>query len=290
MVPKNFPTINIRKFSEIDALVYYFQSHPKEYDSVVESWIEDILESSIFTEYYQRRMRRAVDFFIPINNHCYMLGKQPKVRSKIAKLMSLKERLERDLNLIRLKQEQAKYRILRLHQPVASLLVSGLTKEMKAESLPKIHEGEVVFVYAEETTKKSIRGLWANETIYGTYHNALMMGAIKDAEYLPKDCFVGFAKVGQGKANGVYSVKEAFVFEKHVTELTYGIDSAKHSKVIIPKISFENGKLRIPLCTDLWEQMELLEGHFYLYWKSEFGYFFSSKYGLGNEEGLYDII
>jgi hypothetical protein len=60
MVPRNFPTINIHKFCEIDVLVNYFQTHPKEYDSVVESWIEDILESSIFTEYYQRRMRRAI--------------------------------------------------------------------------------------------------------------------------------------------------------------------------------------------------------------------------------------
>jgi hypothetical protein len=290
MVPKNFPTINISKFSEIDALVNYFQTHPKEYDSVVESWIEDNLESSVFTEYYQRRMRRAIDSFIPINNHCYMLGKRPKVQSKVAKLMSMKERLEQNLNLTRHKQAQSKYRILRLHQPIASMLVSGLTKEMKAVGLPELHEGETIFVYAEEATKNSIRGFRTNESIYGTYHNALVMGAIKDAEYLPKDCFVGLVKAGRNIANGVYGVKEAFAFEKHVKELWYGIDSSKYLKANIPEMTFDNGLLRVPLNNELWEQMERLEGHIYLYWKSDFDNFFSLKYGLGNEEGLYDII
>ena len=46
MVPRNYPSIKISKFSDIDVIVKYFQSHPREYDGTVESWMEDILQKS----------------------------------------------------------------------------------------------------------------------------------------------------------------------------------------------------------------------------------------------------
>ena len=293
MVPKNFPSIKISKFGDVDIIVKYFHLHPREYDSTAESWIEDILQNTGYTEYYQRRMKRVIDSFIPITNHCYMLGKERKVIAKIEKLRKLKEQLDRDLSL-RIEREadkaRQKYRVLKLHQPIPSLLVSGISRTIKAENLPSLYEGDVVFVFAEAATGNSIRGLWANEELYGTYHNALVMGAIEEYEYMPKGCYVGFIKVGQRLKNGIYGVKEAFVFERRVKELTDGINTATHSKADKPKICLEHGILRVPLSNDIWEQMKRQEGHFYLYWKTEFMDFFSSKYGLGNEKGLYDII
>lgn len=293
MVPKNFPTIKIRRFSDIDVIVDYFSSHPKEYDSTVESWMEDILQDRSLSEHYQRRMKRSIDSYMVITNHCYRLGKETKVRAKIMKLRSLKIRLDRilenrDYNVTGL--SRPKYIILKLHQPVASLVVTGLIKFIKSDGLPALYDGNVVFIYAEEATKDSTKELWADEIVYGTYHNALTIGAIEEYEDMPKGCYVGFVKVGQKMKNGGYVAKDAFVFEKPVKELTNGINTAKYIKLTKPKISFENGKLRIPLSNELWEQMENSEGHFYLYWKNEFEYFYSSKYGLGNEEGLYDII
>lgn len=290
MTPNIFPTIKITTFSDVDAIVAYFQTHRAAYNKTTESWIEDNLESAPLRNYYQSSMQKYIWGYKPVTNHRYRKGSEVGQISKLASIRKLKEKLESAIGISRVKDRLAQYRILRLHQPVASLLVSGLMKKMKAECLPNLHEGEVIFVYAEEATKNSIRGLWANESIYGSYHNALEMGAIKDAEDQPKDCFVGFVKVGQSIANGVYGVKEAFVFEKCVKELWYGIDSAKHLKVNIPEMTFNNGVLRVPLSKELWERMERSEGHFYLYWKSEFDNFFSLKNGLGNEEGLYDII
>ena len=290
MTPNIFPTIKITTISDVDAIVAYFQINRAAYNKAIESWIEDNLENSTLRSYYQYSMKKYIWGYKPVTNHRYRKVKEAGLASRIASLKKLKEKLESAMGISRIKDRLEQYRILRLHQPLASMLVSGLTKEVKAESLPNLHEGEVIFVYAEETTKNSIRGLWANENIYGTYHNALEMGAIKDAEYLPKDCFVGFIKVGQSIAKGVYGVKETFVFEKCVKELWYGTDSAKHLKANIPKMTFDNGVLRVPLNNELWGQMERSEGHFYLYWKSDFDSFFASKYGLGNEEGLYDII
>lgn len=293
MVPRNFPTIKIRKFSDIDVIVKYFQLHPREYDGTVESWIEDILQRSGYVEYYQRRMKRAIDSFIPITNHCYMLGKEKKVWAKIEKLRVLKERLERELNRQIEKERQISRKrnnVLTLHQPVASLLVSGLSKTIKAENLPSLYEGDVVFVFAKAATGNSTRGIWANEDMYGTYHNALATGAIEEYEDMPKECYVGFVRVGQRLKNGIYGVKEAFVFEKQVIELTDGINTAPNVKLDRPKINFKDGILRVPLCDDLWERMLKSDGYFYLYWKTEFFDFFSTKYGLGNEDGLYDII
>lgn len=289
MTPNIFPTIKITTISDVDAIVAYFQINRAAYNKTIESWIEDNLDSATLRNYYQSLMQKYIWDYKPVTNHRYRKGNDAGLATKIASIRKLKEKLESAMGISRIKDKLAQYHVLRLHQPVASMLVSGLTKELKAESIPNLHEGEVIFVYAEETTKKSIRGLWANESIYGTYHNALVMDAIKDAENLPKDCFVGFLKVGQSIANGVYGVKEAFLFEKFVKELWYGI-SAKHSKANIPKMTFDKGVLRVPLNKELWERMERSEDNFYLYWKTEFEYFFSSKYGLGNEEGLYDII
>ena len=290
MVPRNYPSIKISKFSEIDVIVKYFQSHPREYDSTVESWMEDILQKSDYVEYYQRRMKRAIQSFTPITNHCYMLGKEKKVRAKIEKLRKVKEQLERELYLVSQLQGESKYHILKLHQPVASLLVSGLLKAVKADGIPILYEREVVFVYAEAVTVESTKDLWDNDLLYGTYQNALAMGTIEKSRDLPKDCFVGYVKIGQKTKNGYYGIKEAFVFKEQVKELSKGINTTKHIKSNAPNLTFESGVLRIPLGNETWEQMESSEGYLTLFWKPFFAGFYSTKYGLGNEKELYDII
>ena len=54
MVPNNFPKIRITSSGDVDVVVNYFQSHPRQYDSTAESWMEDILRESGLTEYYQK--------------------------------------------------------------------------------------------------------------------------------------------------------------------------------------------------------------------------------------------
>ena len=219
------------------------------------------MTESEFQEYYQRRMKRTIDSFIPVTDHCYMLGKESKVRAKLEKLRKVKEQLERALCLQVEKEvdkARQKYRVLKLHQPIASLLVSGINRTIKAENLPSLYKGDVVFVFAEAATGNSIRGLWANEELYGTYHNALVMEAIEKYEDMPKGCYVGFVKVGQRLKNGIYRVKEACEFKKPVQEITNGINTEAHAKANKPKISFEHRILRVPLNDDLWEQMKRL--------------------------------
>ena len=80
------------------------------------------------------------------------------------------------------------------------------------------------------------------------------------------------------------------MFDGEVKELLDGTNTAKHKKADKPEINIKNGVLRVPLCDDLWNNLMQQEGHFYLYWKPEFSNFFSTQYGLGNENGLFDII
>jgi len=101
MVPSNFPNIRITSSGDVDVVVNYFQSHPRQYDSTAESWMEDMLRESGLTEYYQRKMRRAVQTFTPITNRCYMLGKPRKVIAKVEKLRGLRAQLERELYRVR---------------------------------------------------------------------------------------------------------------------------------------------------------------------------------------------
>ena len=290
MVPNNFPKIMVTCSSDVDVIVSYFQSHPRQYDSTAESWMEDTLRESGFTEYYQKKMRRAVQTFTPITNRCYMLGKPRKVIAKVEKLRGLKEQLERELYRVRQLRVEQECLVLRLHQPVASLVVTGLNKTIKAEKLPSMHEGDVVFIFALAATSNSTRGFKSNMEIYGTYHNALAMGIIEEYEDMPKDCYVGFVKVGPRMKDGTYGVKEAYVFDGEVKELQDGTNTAKHKKADKSEINIKNGVLRVPLCDDLWNNLMQQEGHFYLYWKPEFSNFFSTQYGIGNENGLLDII
>ncbi|MBR1498046.1 MAG: hypothetical protein IJ615_00195 [Bacteroidaceae bacterium] len=292
MVPQNFPSVRISKLSDVDVIVEYFQSHPNEYDSIAESWIEDILHLTGYTGYYQQKMKTSVKAFTPITNHCYRLGKEKKVYAKIEKLERLKKRLDREINRqIGGKSVFQKHQVLKLHQPVASLVVYGLIKTIKTDSLPYLHKDDSVFIYAEAATKKSMRGFCSNDSLYGTYHNALAMGIVEQCENMPKDCYVGFVKVEQQRTqDGFYVVKGAYAFREQVQDLSDCMIATNYTKPDIPKIRFENGILRIPLNDELWGQMERLEGHFFLYWKTEFNNFYSSEDGLGYDGRLYDII
>ena len=65
----------------------------------------------------------------------FLLGKPRKVIAKVEKLRGLKEQLERELYRVRQLRVEQECRVLRLHQPVASLVVTGLNKTIKAEKL-----------------------------------------------------------------------------------------------------------------------------------------------------------
>lgn len=292
MVPSNFPTINITTRDDIDIIVNYFRINRLEFDDIVGSWIEDIIsDRPILSDYYHRQMKMAMRKYRPIKNRGYMLGKENKVRKKIEKLRLLKERLEWDKEL-RTKKKVVKtpdYNVIKIHQPIASMIVSGLMQVINGDNMPAIDENEVVFVYAEGITRESERKLWADTTLFGSYHNALNMGTIVEGELLPQECYVGFFKIGKKTKKGYYVIKETGLFDKPVKELTKGIHSSKLAKDYLPKITFENNILRIPLNKELWSELYSLK-RLLFYWIPQFDNFYSSRYALGNAEELYDII
>ncbi len=292
MVPIKFPTIDIRTYNDIDIIVNYFRSHGSQLDDIVESWIEDIIEDKpILVNYYRSQMKKAVFRYRSMSNHCYRLGNKGTIRENIDKLKRFKNNIEQAIVIKNKRYARiSAYNVITLHQPVASMVVSGLLKVIKGDGMPFLNEGETVFVYAKEITEESIKELWADQTIYGSYHNALNMGNIANGELLPKECYVGFIKIGKRTKNGYYGIKEAEIFDNIVKDLSKGIHAFKSFHANKPKLTFEKNILRIPLNDVLWNDLNNMKGHFYFYWKSHFDEFYSSKYGFGNTNGLYDII
>ena len=257
MIPRNFPTINITTRDDIDIIVNYFRSHSSQLDDIVESWIEDIIKDKPnLVNYYRYQMKKAVSRYRSVSNHSYRLGNKRTIRENIVKLKRFKENIKQ-ASLIKNKRYDRKpvYNVITLHQPIASMAVSGLLKEIKCEGMPFLDEDETVFVYAKKITEESINDLWADQTTYGSYHNALNMGAIIVGELLPTECYVGFIKIGKKTRNGIYSIKEAEIFDNKVKDLSEGIHSSKSYKANVPKLSFEKKTIRIPLNDELWDEV-----------------------------------
>lgn len=289
-----FPSISITNRHDVDIIVKYFRYHRLEFDEIVNSWIEDVIKKRPqLVNYYHAQMSSNVFRYRPIDNLLYKRGRETTVRRNIQKLSTIKQRIDNIRKTELLKKKDIKhpvYKAIALYQPVASMVVLGLLKEIRSEGLSLFKENETVFVYAKDITQESKKDFWADNDLYGNYHNALIMGAIKETSFLPCDSYVGFIKIGKRTDDMFYVIKEAHYFEKGIKTISQGSFPSKPLKGRVPKISFENRTLRIPVNKEIWEELNRLEKHFYFYWKQEFKEFYSSNYGLGDADGLYDII
>jgi hypothetical protein len=81
-------------------------------------------------------MSKLTDFYA----HKASLQEEGKPIAKVEKLRGLRAQLERELYRVRQLRVEQECHVLRLHQPVASLVVTGLNKTIKAEKLPPMHE------------------------------------------------------------------------------------------------------------------------------------------------------
>ena len=80
---------------------------------------------------------------------------------------------------------------MKIHQPMASLLVKGKVKDIQLENLVDYRYGQVVFVFALEATAKSVEKPNHNESLYSVYINALNTGNL-EVGTMPANKYIGY--------------------------------------------------------------------------------------------------
>ena len=181
------------------------------------------------------------------------------------------------------------YKEVWLPQPLASMAVRSITKILKWRDLEDYKYGEKVLVYALPSRKKTRKIIWADDALYSNYHNALQMGNLSDKE-MPFDVYVGYIVIGKKTANGYYEIKEPVAFETVTSTKPKFLQRLGTDRRLLKEMSLKNRVLKIPVNDDVWPMLEYSDGTFYFYWKENFDDFYSSEYGCGDSNGLYEIV
>ena len=172
---------------------------------------------------------------------------------------------------------------------MASLLVNGLTNVIKFDCQSNVSYGEILIIYALPETDKSTKLLWSDETQYSNFHNALNMGNIAEVG-LPENVYIGYINIGEKTINGYYGITNRGCFLKPLSKITHNLDYYVLNNKKPESIRLEGHSIKVPLCDKAWKDFCRLSNSVYFYWKQSFDCLYSSEYGFGDEEGLYDII
>ena len=181
------------------------------------------------------------------------------------------------------------YREVRLPQPMASMVVRGLTKVLKWNTFEDFRIGERVLVFAIPSSQYAQKVFWEDDALYSDYHNALQMGNLSEQEML-ENVYVGYIVTDKKTTNGYYGIQEAVAFETVTSIKPKYLKKLGNDKILLKRISLENRVLKIPVNDDVWPMLENGDGTFYFYWKKNFDEFYSERNGCGDSSGLYEVV
>lgn len=258
----------------INCFVWPNLKYKREDDYYVQKLIGNNVE---LMSYYHHKMKSYFGIEHVLRNE-YVIKKSPvQIESKD------KEKAIYD------KSDSLGYKIYKIEQPVASLLVTGQIKVIQLDSESNLSYGETIIIYALPETDESTDLLWSNDSLYSIYHNSLYMGNIVD-EGLPVNAFIGYVKVGKKTKNGFYGIVSNGCFLKPLNKIThnlvyYVLNNKKPERIIL-----ENRSIKVPLCDMAWDDLCHLSNSVYFYWKQSFDNFYSAEYGFGDEKGPYEIV
>ena len=187
------------------------------------------------------------------------------------------------------KSAETGYSEVWLPQPLATMVVRGLIRILKWPNLTEYTYGEKVLVYALHSTKRTRRFIWADNDIYGSYHNALQMGNLLEKE-MPEHVYVGYVVIGKKIAEDYYEILESTGFEIIASTKPTYLKSLGTDKYRNKSISLEKRILKIPVNDEVWSMLEHHNGTFYFYWMDNYCDFYSEEYGCGDSEGFYEIV
>ena len=176
-----------------------------------------------------------------------------------------------------------------LPQPLAAMVVRGLTRIIKWPNLGNYEYGEKVLVYALHSTKRTRKIIWEDDTLYSSYHNALQMGNLLENE-MPEHVYVGYVVIGKKTIDGYYEIQEAVAFKTITSTIPKYLKNLGEDKRNLKRLMLENRTLKIPVNDNVWPMLKRRDGTFYFYWMENFDNFYSEIFGCGDSDGLYEIV
>ena len=176
-----------------------------------------------------------------------------------------------------------------LPQPLATMVVKGMTRILKWPNLAEYEYGQKVLIYALHTTRRMRKFIWADDALYSSYHNALQMGNLSENE-MPEHVYVGYVVIGKKTTNGYYEIQESTAFKTIASSRPKYLNNLGEDKKILKRFSLENRALKVPVNDDVWPMLEHKDGTFYFYWEDSFNDYYSKEFGCGDSKSLYEIV
>lgn len=290
------PSITFKTTSDVDDVVKFFIIHKAYINPVLDRWIKYNLQfNDELKSYYHRKMSTTLKNYKTIAEQSLSvsLNKKPGKRRKVIDnflidFESFSEEFAKKRKSALVKEFKS-YKVTSLPQPVASLAVANIIKSVGLEDQEHYTYGDVIAIYAKNQSLESINKLLNNDISYGDIYNAFQMGYVEEKE-LPKNAYVGFIKIGKRVDPNFYEILHAEIFDTPQLELSYNLSSVSSHQLNNRGVFLENRIVRISVSDIVWEKIVKQDDDFYFYWQPNFDKVYSSKYGLGDEVGLYDII
>lgn len=266
---------SINSIGDVDAAIECFAWPNPQYNRDDDFYVQKIIgNNQELLDYYHKKMRAYFGI-----DHVLKYGIK-KIKNNVGKT--------EDKSPKKTKTEP-EYSEAWLPQPLAAMVVRGLTRFLKWPNLSKYEYGEKVLIYALHSTKRTRNFIWADDALYSSYHNALQMGNLLEKE-MPEHAYVGYVVIGKKSTDDYYETQEAIAFKTITSTKPKYLNNLGEDKRIIKRLSLENRTLKIPVNNDVWPMLERKNGTFYFYWENTFNDFYSEEFGCGDSKGQYEIV
>ena len=292
--------------AQIDKLISLMTERNSSIDCYLDQWICSIIEESSLVDYYKKRsnsikhIKPATDAmpflaellikYSPVDsldkvdaiydeftNNDHLLNKK-EFDFAYSKILGgnckkqWKERYNEGQEIIIHVDIVNSNKIISIPQPIASFLVTGAFKEIEIDNYYKLHEGDIIYVYANEYSSKMMNKTRYNLNIWSYFCNGVFTGSYQDDDF-PENCYVGKFVIGKKISKGVEEIVNPTIFNIPVESKTHSntsILSAPSHTFKMNHIEMSGRTILVPVNEEIWSQIEKLEGDAFFYWEEKF--------------------
>lgn len=171
-------------------------------------------------------------------------------------------------------KDKKKHRTVKLPQPLAQLVCSGILKKLDVSFLGAWRPNEVLLIYAEDETAESTAMVTHNTEISSLYYNAFLFGNISHT--LLTDAYIGYICLGKKKSKNnkkrYINIVGAELFNEPFDVISDDLNSRKTHVAAYRNITLENNTIRIPINDYAWDMIEK-DNFINFYWEEKFNGF-----------------
>ena len=267
----------INRIHDIDEALWCFTWPTLKYNRNDDWYVQDLIgHNEEMMAYYHNKMKGYFGLE-------HVLQKQFVKKDKTVNV-SIK-----DIYIPQTTSIEPEYSELWLPQPLATMVVRGVTRILRWPNLAEYEYGQKVLIYALHTTKRMRKFIWADDALYSSYHNALQMGNLSENE-MPEHVYVGYVVIGKKDTNGYYEIQESAAFKTIASSKPKYLNKLGEDKKKLKQFFIENRAIKIPVNDEVWPMLKNKSGTFYFYWDNSFNDFYSEEFGCGDNDGLYEIV